>query len=123
MHTRYNHSFLLTVHDGRMTAYADKMANDKFDGTKGFSIDGGIKDARYFFPLRPHQDLAERNTSPATSGGSLQNSTLLCLSSISPTNTCSPQGLDTSQTRYREQRSMRPSIGVPWFLVSGLLRA
>ena len=35
-----------------MTAYADKMAHDKFDGTLGFSIDGGIKDARYSFALR-----------------------------------------------------------------------
>lgn len=30
-----------------MTAYADKMAHDKFDGTQGFSIDGGIKDASH----------------------------------------------------------------------------
>lgn len=30
-----------------MTGYADKMANDKFDGTAGFSIDGGIKDASH----------------------------------------------------------------------------
>lgn len=37
-----------------MTAYADKMANDKFDGTSGFSIDGGIKDARYYSGL--HRD-------------------------------------------------------------------
>ena len=35
-----------------MTAYADKMANDQFDGTQGFSIDGGIKDARYSFSLQ-----------------------------------------------------------------------
>ena len=34
-----------------MTSYGDKMANDKFDGTQGFSIDGGIKDARYRLPL------------------------------------------------------------------------
>jgi 3-hydroxyisobutyrate dehydrogenase-like beta-hydroxyacid dehydrogenase len=27
--------------------YADKMVNDKFDGTKGFAIDGGIKDAQH----------------------------------------------------------------------------
>lgn len=25
--------------------YADKIANDKFDGTQGFAIEGGIKDA------------------------------------------------------------------------------
>jgi hypothetical protein len=35
----------------RMTAYADKMAHDKFDGTQGFSIDGGLKDSRYYFVL------------------------------------------------------------------------
>lgn len=34
-----------------MTSYADKMAHDKFDGTQGFSIDGGIKDTRYHFVL------------------------------------------------------------------------
>lgn len=28
-----------------MVNYGDKMLNDKFDGTKGFAIDGGIKDA------------------------------------------------------------------------------
>ena len=44
-------SGLLTARDARMTSYADKMANDKFDGTQGFSIDGGIKDARYRLPL------------------------------------------------------------------------
>jgi hypothetical protein len=26
-------------------AYSEKMLNDKFDGTVGFAIDGGIKDA------------------------------------------------------------------------------
>ncbi|THH20507.1 hypothetical protein EW146_g867 [Bondarzewia mesenterica] len=30
-----------------MVSYGDKMLNDKFDGTKGFSIDGGIKDASH----------------------------------------------------------------------------
>ncbi|KAF9654128.1 NAD-binding protein [Thelephora ganbajun] len=30
-----------------MTGYADKMAHDRFDGTQGFSIDGGIKDASH----------------------------------------------------------------------------
>lgn len=44
----YANNSLLTVYDTRMIAYADKMANDKFDGTQGFSIDGGIKDARYW---------------------------------------------------------------------------
>ena len=28
-----------------LIAYGDKMVNDLFDGTKGFAIDGGIKDA------------------------------------------------------------------------------
>jgi len=28
-------------------AYSDKMANDKFDGSVGFTIDGGIKDATH----------------------------------------------------------------------------
>jgi len=51
MHIRYAYSCLLTVCDARMTSYADKMANDKFDGTQGFSIDGGIKDARYHSSL------------------------------------------------------------------------
>lgn len=30
-----------------IVAYSDKMANDKFDGTVGFAIDGGIKDASH----------------------------------------------------------------------------
>ncbi|KAH9932081.1 NAD(P)-binding protein [Epithele typhae] len=29
------------------TAYGDKMLHDKFDGTKGFAIDGGIKDSQH----------------------------------------------------------------------------
>jgi hypothetical protein len=28
-----------------LMAYADKMLHGKFDGDKGFTIDGGIKDA------------------------------------------------------------------------------
>ena len=51
MHVRYAYNCLLTVRNARMTLYAEKMANDKFDGTQGFSIDGGIKDARYHSPL------------------------------------------------------------------------
>lgn len=47
MRVPYANNSFLTAHDTRMTAYADKMANDQFDGTQGFSIDGGIKDARY----------------------------------------------------------------------------
>lgn len=31
-------------------AYSEKMLNDKFDGTVGFSIDGGIKDATFVLP-------------------------------------------------------------------------
>lgn len=31
--------------------YADKMTHDKFDGSKGFSIDGGIKDAQHIRQL------------------------------------------------------------------------
>ncbi|KIY73544.1 hypothetical protein CYLTODRAFT_416922 [Cylindrobasidium torrendii FP15055 ss-10] len=30
-----------------MLAYSDKMNNDAFDGTKGFDIEGGIKDAQH----------------------------------------------------------------------------
>ena len=30
-----------------MVNYANRMAHDNFDGTTGFSIDGGIKDARF----------------------------------------------------------------------------
>lgn len=30
-----------------LLAYGDKMLHDKFDGSKGFAIDGGIKDATY----------------------------------------------------------------------------
>ena len=31
-------------------AYSDKMLNDKFDGTVGFAIDGGIKDSMFVYP-------------------------------------------------------------------------
>lgn len=35
--------------------YADKMSNEKFDGSAGFTIDGGIKDATCVFsPQVPH---------------------------------------------------------------------
>jgi hypothetical protein len=27
------------------------MINDRFDGTQGFAIDGGIKDAKHVFPF------------------------------------------------------------------------
>lgn len=30
-----------------LLAYGDKMLHDKFDGSKGFAIDGGVKDATY----------------------------------------------------------------------------
>jgi hypothetical protein len=33
----------------RLVAYGEKMVNDNFDGTRGFAIDGGIKDATYVF--------------------------------------------------------------------------
>jgi len=68
-------------------------------------------------------DLAQRNLSPATSGGSLRSSTPLCPSLISPTNTCLLQGLDTFRTRYRGLRNTKHLTGVPWFPVSGSLRA
>lgn len=29
-----------------MLAYSEKMNNDAFDGSKGFDIEGGIKDAQ-----------------------------------------------------------------------------
>lgn len=31
----------------RWSLYSNKIANDKFDGTKGFNIEGGLKDASY----------------------------------------------------------------------------
>jgi hypothetical protein len=31
----------------RLDGYGEKMANDLFDGKKGFAIDGGIKDSTY----------------------------------------------------------------------------
>ena len=31
----------------RLNTYGEKMANDLFDGKKGFAIDGGIKDSTY----------------------------------------------------------------------------
>jgi len=31
-------------------AYSNKMLHDNFDGTVGFAIDGGIKDATSVFP-------------------------------------------------------------------------
>lgn len=34
----------------RLITYGDKMANDLFDGTKGFALEGGIKDATYDEP-------------------------------------------------------------------------
>ncbi|KAG9222414.1 hypothetical protein CCMSSC00406_0002749 [Pleurotus cornucopiae] len=35
------------LHLGKTVAYADKIAHDKFDGSAGFAIDGGIKDASH----------------------------------------------------------------------------
>jgi len=36
--------------------YAEKMANDLFDGTKGFAIDGGIKDASHIRRLTQYHN-------------------------------------------------------------------
>jgi hypothetical protein len=36
--------------DNRLLAYGNKMINDSFDGSVGFAMDGGIKDAS----LVPH---------------------------------------------------------------------
>ena len=49
-----------------MVNYANRMAHDNFDGTTGFSIDGGIKDARSALPLLGYE-LADSVYSPATS--------------------------------------------------------
>ena len=35
----------------RLDSYANKMVNDFFDGTKGFAIDGGIKDSTHIRKL------------------------------------------------------------------------
>jgi hypothetical protein len=38
----------------RMMAYSDRMAHDNFDGSTGFNIEGGIKDATYvLFLIHP----------------------------------------------------------------------
>ncbi|TFK26779.1 NAD(P)-binding protein [Coprinopsis marcescibilis] len=51
-----------------MMAYADRMAHEKFDGSTGFSIDGGIKDAQHIRRLTtmyncpmPTIDVAHQN--------------------------------------------------------------
>ena len=31
----------------RLISYGDKMLHDKFDGSKGFAIDGGLKDSQH----------------------------------------------------------------------------
>lgn len=58
-----------------MTAYADKMAHDKFDGTLGFSIDGGIKDSSHIRRLTselnspmPVVDIAHQHMLTARAG-------------------------------------------------------
>lgn len=35
----------------RLDSYANKMVNDLFDGSKGFAIDGGIKDSHHIRKL------------------------------------------------------------------------
>ncbi|KAL1748956.1 NAD binding domain of 6-phosphogluconate dehydrogenase-domain-containing protein [Schizophyllum fasciatum] len=40
-----------------MVNYANRMANDNFDGTTGFSIDGGIKDASHIRHLSTKNDV------------------------------------------------------------------
>lgn len=35
----------------RVVGYGHKILNDEFDGTKGFALEGGIKDAVYTFSL------------------------------------------------------------------------
>lgn len=35
----------------RIVAYGGKMLNELFDGTKGFAIDGGIKDSNHILRL------------------------------------------------------------------------
>jgi hypothetical protein len=37
---------LKPTHDYSLVAYGNKMVNDLFDGSVGFAIDGGIKDAK-----------------------------------------------------------------------------
>jgi hypothetical protein len=37
---------LKSTHENSLVAYGHKMVNDLFDGTVGFNIDGGIKDAK-----------------------------------------------------------------------------
>ncbi|KII93981.1 hypothetical protein PLICRDRAFT_695048 [Plicaturopsis crispa FD-325 SS-3] len=39
-----------------LVAYGDKMVNDAFDGSKGFAIDGGIKDASHIRNLTTHHN-------------------------------------------------------------------
>jgi len=58
-----------------ITAYADKMAHDKFDGTQGFSIDGGIKDTSHLRRLTselnspmPVVDIAHQHMLTARAG-------------------------------------------------------
>jgi len=51
-----------------MLAYSDRMSNDNFDGTTGFSIDGGLKDAShirrltaYYGAPMPSVDIAHQH--------------------------------------------------------------
>lgn len=36
----------------RLLNYSERMKTDNFDGSNGFAIDGGIKDASYVAPFR-----------------------------------------------------------------------
>ena len=40
----------------RLISYGDKMLHDKFDGSKGFAIDGGLKDSQHIRRLATELD-------------------------------------------------------------------
>ena len=40
----------------RLVNYGDKMLHDQFDGTKGFAIDGGLKDSAHIRKLATEMD-------------------------------------------------------------------
>jgi hypothetical protein len=72
---------LMPTHDNSLVAYGNKMVNDLFDGTVGFAIDGGIKDAKLvlrgarnehsfliLFPIQSHPPLVRGAELPDACG-------------------------------------------------------
>lgn len=51
-----DHSLIIALFFFRLISYGDKMLHDKFDGSKGFAIDGGLKDSQHIRRLATELD-------------------------------------------------------------------